>query len=830
MSVEAQTVEYAYTGDSVSTAFPFPSRFLSNSDILVGINGVLQTGGYTVAGAGVDAGGSVTFSTAPTTGARVLLLRKPPVSQLLDFVNGQTVLENTLDTGLDKLTMIAQFLSRRSAKSLRLGDFDPDTLDPLPSRAQRALKFVAFGVDGQPIAASPPVSVSRTDLDFGTVLSAVGAALPPAQQYFTTAGYYEPGDGGGALYKVVNAEPVHAGKIPLAGGKWGEIAEPQPSVRMFGAIGDGASGAVDTPAIEAAFDWARRTLKESPNRQMGWAYKQAGVRFPPGHYIYSGTGIAQDFGSVIMHAEPRTVTLELTNNVYLLTVSGLLLNTYVKGIHFIGGKGVLRYTNAAANVLGTHVVEDNYFDNYTECAFSNEADDHPYWKIQRNMFLGAAAGETIGFAIGGYIDGTEIRGNAFLRNKYHMKLGPRISGNIYVENNDFISWNLGIRAADIWIVPNTTDPFAINSGIGTIFAKNKFGNENLETDKPRVLFALEGAGATRASRHHATTWVPSSGSAYVSGLDFVDNAIHTSAGTTSPFIKSYIAAVAGLEWRGNMMSGAQHTYLCEFMGTDDDTFENYAQRNWFVELTQNTVVAPFLYGVTNRGMGLSIDQFCTLPDSTETILAHSSIGDDAGYTDFFTGIVPAQISVGGGASKANVADVYGQARASEITVAAAGIGSHAFGNLYNVGAGMAWLELDIGRAAARSVSVVTLVVRNYTTNSVAFQRPFVIRSPGWKTIRVPFIIPPSTSPGSWQWLAFSSEFEAGVLDRFKIGRVHVYSGKQPANIGHLRTADNGEWDGAHIVLGGYHIWVDSAGKLRIKYGAPTSALDGAPVV
>lgn len=37
------------------------------------------------------------------------------------------------------------------------------------------------------------------------------------------------------------------------------------------------------------------------------------------------------------------------------------------------------------------------------------------------------------------------------------------------------------------------------------------------------------------------------------------------------------------------------------------------------------------------------------------------------------------------------------------------------------------------------------------------------------------------------------------------------------------------WNGDHIVLGVYHLWIDTNGKLRMKNGAPTSATDGTVV-
>lgn len=149
MTIEAQTVEFTYVGDGTSTVFPFPSRFLSDADIIVGLAGSQQLTGFTVLGAGDDAGGSVSFLVAPTNGVRVSLIRKPPASQLVDFINGQTILEGILDNALDKLTMITQYLLRSNVRSIRLSDFDTSTsLTPLPAVVDRANRFLAFDSNG----------------------------------------------------------------------------------------------------------------------------------------------------------------------------------------------------------------------------------------------------------------------------------------------------------------------------------------------------------------------------------------------------------------------------------------------------------------------------------------------------------------------------------------------------------------------------------------------------------------------------------------------------------------------------------------------------------
>ena len=37
------------------------------------------------------------------------------------------------------------------------------------------------------------------------------------------------------------------------------------------------------------------------------------------------------------------------------------------------------------------------------------------------------------------------------------------------------------------------------------------------------------------------------------------------------------------------------------------------------------------------------------------------------------------------------------------------------------------------------------------------------------------------------------------------------------------------WNGGHLVMGAYHLWIDSTGDLRIKSSAPSSDTDGTVV-
>ena len=281
MPIEAQTVEYVYTGDGVSTVFQFPSRFLSNADITVALAQVEQLGGFTVAGAGAQTGGTVTFSVAPAAGVRVSLVRKPPASQLIDFINGQTILEGTLDNALDKLTMIGQYLLRSNSRSLRLSDFDVTTaLTPLPGVVDRANRFLGFDGDGNPVlaanvgdiaaapfasqaeaeAATSPYTImsplrtkqqidarlatSGSAMSFSTRAAAIAATIPAGTDVINLSGRVTAGDGGGGRYKRLSVAPgvVRSWHFATNGATiyWELQADPC-YPKQFGALLDGTT-------------------------------------------------------------------------------------------------------------------------------------------------------------------------------------------------------------------------------------------------------------------------------------------------------------------------------------------------------------------------------------------------------------------------------------------------------------------------------------------------------------------------------------------------------------------------------------------------------------
>lgn len=73
-------------------------------------------------------------------------------------------------------------------------------------------------------------------------------------------------------------------------------------------------------------------------------------------------------------------------------------------------------------------------------------------------------------------------------------------------------------------------------------------------------------------------------------------------------------------------------------------------------------------------------------------------------------------------------------------------------------------------------------------------------------------------------LVFGDGFSDPAKKRETFGRITdgvIGSGK-----GVDVSVGDGTWDGGHLQLGGYHLWVDSSGGLRLKHGRPLSSADG----
>jgi len=156
VSLATTVTKVQYTANGSTTVFSFPYKFNTNTDLVVVVTNtstgvdttMVLTTDYTVTGAGVPAGGSVTFNVAPVNGRRVTITRVVPLTQETDYQPDDDFPAEVHEAALDKLTMIAQQLQSDSSNTVKAPNSDTITLSRLPSQSARANKALVFSATG----------------------------------------------------------------------------------------------------------------------------------------------------------------------------------------------------------------------------------------------------------------------------------------------------------------------------------------------------------------------------------------------------------------------------------------------------------------------------------------------------------------------------------------------------------------------------------------------------------------------------------------------------------------------------------------------------------
>lgn len=185
MTIPAADTEVAYAGDGVTLSFPIPFVFDTSADITVistaadGTPTQLTTG-FSITGGG-GATGTCTFLVAPAALTTITLLDDPELTQTADYISNDAFPADAHEAALDRTVRQVKRLAGRVARSIRVADGDNSSGDDLllPIESARASKFLAFDVDGQPVASAGTGggdSALRTDLASGASGSA-GAQL-----------------------------------------------------------------------------------------------------------------------------------------------------------------------------------------------------------------------------------------------------------------------------------------------------------------------------------------------------------------------------------------------------------------------------------------------------------------------------------------------------------------------------------------------------------------------------------------------------------------------------------------------------------------------------
>jgi hypothetical protein len=512
MTVSTTDCRFAYSGDGVTTAFSFPRKVISASDITVYLvdettdTSTLQTNpaNYTFMGSGLSNGiyatATITFVTAPTSDQQVVIFRDGDLVQEVDF-ESETDVQAALNRFADRDEMKLQRLSDQIARSLRMDDGDPEaTMPALPHKALLASKILGFDTDGNP----------------------------------------EPVENNGSSNAVTAAGSTTARTLA---DRFGDVV----NVLDFGAVGNGVTD--DTTAINAANTFAVAEARA--------------LYFPGGYtFLYTGNGLTGSAMRLLGDGISQSVIV-LGAGKYLVNDSALWGSFYMSGLRIVDGAGAVRSTYTSTMVQLTFQINDCYFYGYTGPCISNNSSDNPHWHIENCIFWGGDDTTCVGIALKGLTDSNFIAHNTFRKNKVCIKLGDG-GNNAYVDFNDFVQYDGGTGRVAIHVVP---DADGTNAGTGLVVGKsNKFGNENIDSSDFRIVYADELSGTYFGDKLPDTS---TNSTGYIRGHNIGGAFIGGGSSPQQPLIKSMTKRVFGCSYTNIAIGGTPPTYILEFSQTPD---------------------------------------------------------------------------------------------------------------------------------------------------------------------------------------------------------------------------------------------------------------------
>ena len=205
MTVSTEVDHNDYTGNGVTTSFPYTFRIFKKSDLVVqvvdlneNITELILDTDYTVTGAGGYTGGNIVLSSPLANGYQISISRELPVTQETDLRNQGKFFAEVHEDAFDKLTMLIQQVRSWLSLALRKPSFmanyydalnnyirnlrdpsqpqdaatknyvdniantslghtlrTPEVIPPLPGIEQRKNKIVAMNDSGDPIMVLP---------------------------------------------------------------------------------------------------------------------------------------------------------------------------------------------------------------------------------------------------------------------------------------------------------------------------------------------------------------------------------------------------------------------------------------------------------------------------------------------------------------------------------------------------------------------------------------------------------------------------------------------------------------------------------------------------
>lgn len=192
MTLSASLNRRSYAGDGSTVAFSFPYKFSADADLVV-VDVLNSTGAetvktltthYTVAGEGVDAGGTVTMLTAPAVGHTLVIYGNPVAAQSLDLEEDGPMPAEATEDALDYIMMVMRRMKDLIERAVRLPDGYIATFDaklpPLISASPGAVLCLNSAGDAFEVWADAPTADDIADAGANATAAAASATAAAA--------------------------------------------------------------------------------------------------------------------------------------------------------------------------------------------------------------------------------------------------------------------------------------------------------------------------------------------------------------------------------------------------------------------------------------------------------------------------------------------------------------------------------------------------------------------------------------------------------------------------------------------------------------------------